>query len=104
MDKAKFILTKLAARVWKKVVDEEMEEHSEEQQFDPDRKGADALKAAGYVEKAEYLTSTATGGYFCATCNYMKEDPTAKFGTVCTKLGNAEDAPWGCCNIWEPKH
>jgi hypothetical protein len=70
---------------------------------DTSRKGWKELINAGYVEERKYeLSAKNKAGYFCSTCEYVKNDENAKFSTVCTKLNNAEDAPWGCCNYWEP--
>ena len=76
----------------------------------PDRKGADALHAAGYVEEADYEKDVMdkieadqpVSGYFCYTCEYCKHVEGTLKGGWCTLL-KAEDAPHGCCNKWEKK-
>jgi hypothetical protein len=73
-----------------------------------DREGAEALEQAGYVEQPEFekplMALLKDGkvpcGYFCATCEYYSHDESKLKGGYCSKL-EAEDAPWGCCNIWE---
>lgn len=86
---------------------------SGEAHFDhPERKGADNLKKAGYEEYEEFKESvlsqiekTGTAkGYFCATCEYYLHKEGTLKGGYCKKL-QAEDAPWGCCDLWdfEPK-
>ena len=96
---------------WKEVVREESDEHDEEGQFDEaKRDGVEALKTAGYVERADFEPAVMAQlkadpkkliGYFCASCAYYRQKKSALHGSICIKLGNAEDAPWGCCNIWE---
>jgi len=70
--------------------------------YDMNRVGWEELVNAGYVEDREYETSAKNkAGYFCSTCIFLKAKADAKFGVVCGKLNEAEDAPWGCCNFWD---
>jgi len=75
---------------------------------DTNRKGWEELVKVGYVEEEDFkkfvLQHIAIGDlkcYCCAICEYVKKQEGAKFGIVCTKLNNAEDAPWGCCDKFE---
>ena len=72
--------------------------------FNINRKGWEELVSAGYVEDEEFKPAAkAKKGYFCSSCEYSKEQEDAKFGVVCVKLKNAENASWGCCNFWEKR-
>ena len=108
--KAEEILQKLAAPNVKEILQHEKEEYLEEDHFPPDRKGAAALRAAKYVEvesNREPVAAMRSGkmktfGYFCQTCNYMMEKKGTAEGVWCRKW-QAEDAPHGCCDVWEEK-
>ena len=73
----------------------------------PKRHGAQLLKNAGYVEFGQFQPSVlhdekagGVKGYFCANCEYFKQQEGTLYGHVCTRLQNAEVADWGCCNLW----
>ena len=94
---------------WRRLAHDDAGSSKEEAKFDhPDREGADELKEYGYVERPEFekplmalLKDQKTpGGYFCATCEYYRHDESKLKGGYCEKL-KAEDAPWGCCNVWD---
>lgn len=103
-------LKKLAAPKVQEILKAEKEEYLEENHFPSGRKGAAALKAAKYVEiesNREPVAEMRSGemktfGYFCQTCKYMMEKKDAPEGVWCRKW-QAEDAPHGCCDVWEAK-
>lgn len=64
---------------------------------------AQTMSKIGYVESPEFQQSDTSKGYFCGSCEYMKQSGASPTGFACLKF-KFPDRPHGCCNGWESKN